>query len=214
VTRRRGQLLEASSRLLNWRQATFCVIDLETTGLDLRRDEIVSYGMVRIENARIQARSATYGRVRPKRRVTVGALQVHGLRNADLDHDPPIEDVVDSLIESLTGRVIVAHAAWIERSFLDRAFRSRHTRVNPDLIDTAALSRAVGMAPRGTGREPNMERLAEAFNLCVHTPHHALGDAFTTAEVFLALATWLERQYAVESKGPLTVAELARLSRE
>ncbi|GAA4711491.1 hypothetical protein [Phytohabitans rumicis] len=27
-----------------WREAEFCVLDLETTGLDLRRDEIVAYG--------------------------------------------------------------------------------------------------------------------------------------------------------------------------
>jgi DNA polymerase III subunit epsilon len=48
------------------------------------------------------------------------------------------------------------------------------------------------------------------MGLPVHTPHHALGDAFTTAQLFLALATRLERGQAGR---PLTVRELCSISR-
>jgi DNA polymerase III epsilon subunit-like protein len=39
------------------------------------------------------------------------------------------------------------------------------------------------------GREPSLELLARRLSLPVCAPHHALGDAMTTAAVFLALAT-------------------------
>jgi DNA polymerase III epsilon subunit-like protein len=54
----------------------------------------------------------------------------------------------------------------------------------------AALARALGYAqgsPRG--REPSLELLARQLALPVYEPHHALGDAVTTAAVFLAMAT-------------------------
>ena len=58
------------------------------------------------------------------------------------------------------------------------------------MIDTAALARALGYAKHSPqGREPSLELLARRLSLPVYAPHHALGDAITTAAVFLALAT-------------------------
>ncbi|HET6533906.1 MAG TPA: 3'-5' exonuclease, partial [Actinoplanes sp.] len=67
-----------------WREAEFCVVDLETTGLDLRRDEIIAYGAVLVTQARIPCGRVTYGLVRPAGPVSIPALTVHGLRDADL----------------------------------------------------------------------------------------------------------------------------------
>jgi DNA polymerase-3 subunit epsilon len=55
------------------------------------------------------------------------------------------------------------------------------------------LARAEGIAPRSSRREPNLEWLAEAIGLPAVNPHHALGDATTTAQVFLALSSRLGR---------------------
>ena len=43
------------------------------------------------------------------------------------------------------------------------------------------------------GHEPSLELLARQLDLPVYAPHHALGDAVTTAAVFLALATKAEK---------------------
>jgi DNA polymerase-3 subunit epsilon len=116
------------------------------------------------------------------------------------------------LIAQLEGTILVAHAAWIERSFLDRAMKKQKTRVGPAVIDTAGLSRALGITPFSPGREPSTEYLAGKLNLFAHTPHHALGDALTTAELFLALATHLEQRTKRGGLLSLTVADLVRYS--
>jgi DNA polymerase III subunit epsilon len=64
------------------------------------------------------------------------------------------------------------------------------------------------VAQDGTGHEPDLEEAAAALGVCVHTPHHALGDAVTTGEVFLALASRLERVDA-----SLTAETLTAVSR-
>lgn len=191
-----------------WRGAEFCVLDFETTGLDLRRDEIVSYGAAIVANARIHCGRTVYGHVRPDRPVSARSLTVHTLRSVDLAEAPPIAEAVDELVGLLTSRFLVAHAAWIEQAFLDRILRLRGLRLGRPVLDTAALARACGIGDTNPNREPNLEEIAQSMGLPVHTPHHALGDAFTTAQVFLVLATRLERGHR-----PLTVRDLLAASR-
>jgi len=196
-----------------WRAAEFCVIDLETTGLDLRRDQIVAYGAAIVTRARISCGRTAYGLVRPTRAISVPALTVHGLLPADLADAPTIDEAVGDLIDLLSNRVLVAHAAWIERAFLNRALRSRGVTLGRAVIDTAALLRACRLADRNPAREPNLETASRELGLPVHTPHHALGDALTTAQLFLALATRLERVPAGNSPRPLTIRQLCAISR-
>lgn len=86
----------------------------------------------------------------------------------------------------------MAHAAWVEQAFLRRAFRANRKALRCAVIDTAAMARAAGLAERSRA-EPNLGGLAGGCG-CVVSPHHALGDAITAAEVFLALATRLSRR--------------------
>jgi DNA polymerase-3 subunit epsilon len=200
--------LSTPDRRTPWREAEFCVLDLETTGLDLRRDDIVSYGAAIVRHARIPCGEVVYRQVRPARPVSASAVSVHSLRAADLAGAPPIDDVLDEVIGLLSGRVLVAHAAWVERAFLNRALRARGRRLGRLVIDTAALLRATRLVDSDTGREPNLETAAERLGLPVHTPHHALGDAFTTAQLLLVLATRME-----STTRPLTVRDLYTVSR-
>jgi DNA polymerase III subunit epsilon len=191
-----------------WREASYVVVDVETTGLDLRTDDVVSYGVVLVEEGRVRAASATYGLVRPALDPRPSAVQVHALRSADLMTAPSRSAAAGELAGLLHGRVLVAHAAWVERAFLGRLLRDVGERLRGPVVDTAALARAAGVAPRAGSAEPALERLAHGLGVPPHTPHHALGDALTTASVFLVLATRLERE-----RGAGTVGSLVRLSR-
>ena len=190
-----------------WREASFCVVDLELTGLDPRRHEIVSWGAVCVEGGRVVCGTAAEGLARPERGVPAESIRVHGLRPADLAEAPPLPEAVDSLLPVMTGRVLVAHAAWIERGFLGRALRARGVRLRTPVVDTCALGR---LWLARTGRTPppvvSLEGLAAALGVPSHRPHEASGDAFTTAQVFVALATLLE------AAGPETVNTLAAAS--
>lgn len=189
------------------------MVDLETTGLDLHRDDIIAYGAALVTRARIPCGRVAYGLVRPGRPVSVPALTVHGLRAADLADAPAVDEVADHLVDLLADRVLVAHAAWVERAFLTRVLQPRGLTLGPAVIDTAALLRACRLVDAGTAGEPNLEAAAQQLGLPVHTPHHALGDAFTTAQLFLALATRLERVPAGNKPRPLIVRHLCAISK-
>ena len=187
-----------------WRSASFCVVDLELSGLDPRDDEIISFAAVPVDTARVVAGDSLYGVVRPTRTLSAESILIHGIRDVDLVEAPPIDEAIQPLIAAMTGRTLVAHVAWVERAFLRRAFARQGIRLREPIIDTYELGRLLSVL-RGEDAAPrSLDELAGRMDLPVHRPHHALGDALTTAQVFLALATHLD------AFAPETVRSLAR----
>jgi DNA polymerase-3 subunit epsilon len=175
-----------------WREASWCAIDLELTGLNPRHDEIIAIGAVPIEEGRVLLGQAAYTLVRTTRRSEHDAVLLHKLRVPDLADAPSVEQATELVLEMLSGRVPVFHTAVVERSFLGPLLRSHGVRL-PPAADTEALGRLVlrhreGLAP---ARLP-LGRLASMLGLPPEPQHHALGDALTTAAAFIALAGRLD----------------------
>jgi DNA polymerase III subunit epsilon len=190
---------------IRWQAAEFCVIDVETTGLDAATDEIISFATLQVAHGRLRLSDARYEHIRPHRMPDARTIRIHGLRESDLADAPPLFDVLDELLEALTGKVIVAHVASVERAFLAAALRQFGLRLSNPIVDTAAL--AAELFRRRRQKPPDsfeLSLLARALGLPAHRPHHADGDALTTAQVFLALAAHLD---ALE---PQTVGSLTR----
>ena len=176
-----------------WRAARFIVVDVETTGLDPRRDEVISFAAVPVEGGRIIAGRAVSGLVRPAAPPSPRSIEVHGLRAQDLAAAPPPERALAPLLDAMRRRVLVAHVAEVERAFLRRHGGPLAHRLPCPTVDTALLWRLLSIA-RGKGDPgaPSLANLAASLGLPTHRAHEAEGDAFTTAEAFLALATHLD----------------------
>ncbi|MGD0454727.1 MAG: exonuclease domain-containing protein [Solirubrobacteraceae bacterium] len=176
-----------------WRDASYCAVDLELTGLDPREHEIVSFGAVPIEDGRVQLGSAVHGRARPLRSISESSVLVHGLRAADLADAPPLDVAIDPLLAAMAGRIPVVHVAAIERGFLRPALRRQGVRLRGPMVDTSVLGLVWLHERDGNGpRRVSLAELTAALGLPSHHPHDAVGDALTTAQVFVALATHLD----------------------
>jgi DNA polymerase-3 subunit epsilon len=187
-----------------WREASWCALDLELTGLDPGSDQIVAIGAVPIEDGRPILAEALYTRVRAAKRSSPRALMIHGLDAADLAGAPVLEQALDRVVELLAGRVPVFHTAAVERVFLGRALRAAGVAL-PAAADTEALGRLWlaardGSAPRWLG----LDALARALGHPDARRHHALSDALTAANAFIALAEHLD------VRRPQTVGSLVR----
>lgn len=190
-------LPEARDQLdVPWDRARLVVVDFETTGLGAR-DTIISFGAVHIDGGRLVGRSSVYGLVRPDVPVSPESIGVHAIRACDLAEAPSLPEALDPLLAAMVGRVMVAHAAWIETAFLDRALAARGTAGEVPTVDTAELAWSHFGLPRDPVRAPALETVAERLGLPVFTPHHALGDAWTTAVVLLAVARLRSRDGSI-----------------
>lgn len=198
----------------SWRTQKFSVIDVETTGLDLMNDQVISIGVVKIRDGRFKAEGNFYEEVSPTKSPSAQSIVIHGLRSSDLESAHPIEIVAPKLITFLEGSFLIAHAAWVERAFLEPKLKRHKYRFPKAVIDTAALARYAGVVESNDGHEPSLELLARKLNLPVYSPHHALGDAMTTAAVFLALVARIEKSLRKSENGFVTVQDLLEISRE
>lgn len=178
---------------LSWREAEFAVVDLETSGLDPAKDEILSFASIPVRAGRVIPAELVTTLVAPERAPAAEGIRIHGLREVDLRDQQPLESQLDLITAALAGRILVAHFAWVERSFLERVLPPERP-LGPYVIDTMQLGRAVIANEGGSCPDhPSLGQLAGFLDLPVHRPHHADGDALTTAQLFIALASRLDR---------------------
>jgi len=97
-------------------------VDIETTGLDPRRDRVLSIGWLPVDGGRVRLGGAGRVVVRDGGGAAgVGqSATVHGLTDDRLSGGVPLEDAVACLLAALTGRVLLAHFAQIETGFLNK----------------------------------------------------------------------------------------------
>src|SRR6476469_6118726 len=105
---------------------------------------------------------------------------------------------LEPIVEALTGRFVVAHGAWRHMGFLSGVLEGAGLRLSGQAIDTAVLAARAEISP-------GLSEAASAFGLPVHRPHEADGEALTTAQLFMALASHLDHV------NPGSVASIAPL---
>jgi DNA polymerase III subunit epsilon len=183
------------SRSPRYTDVVFWSLDLETEGLDPRRDAILSVGMVPVRKGVVRLREAFSSLVRPREEhaPSAGALGAHHLRPIDTRHAPELADVLPEIEKRLRGNVLLVHHAPIDVNFLRAAFRSTGRDWSPPpVVDTVRLLYRWADARRFLGNPPgdpelNLFAAREQLGLPAYPPHDALVDATATAELFLAL---------------------------
>ncbi|NOQ46568.1 MAG: 3'-5' exonuclease [Desulfobulbaceae bacterium] len=174
---------------------TFVVCDTELTGLNKRRDEIISIGAVSIENLQIELSRTFHRYIRPENIDPNQATLVHRITPEQLSGAPSMEDVLPSFIDFCDNALLVGHFVGIDMYFLNRAARKTlgGTFSNPS-VDTMRLARGYKEAQRAfdlghcdQSMSYNLDVLSDEFNLPRFKPHDALEDALQTAYLFLFL---------------------------
>jgi len=172
-----------------WCDMDFLAIDLETTGLDARTDEILSFGFVPIRKGLVHLAEARHMLVRPTRPIPEQTAIIHGLLDGYLENAPPLEQVLPKVLKAMTGLVPVAHHAPVEREFLSNACKQLYGQsLIVPYVDTLRLEKRF-MERRqdavGTGAL-RLNAARERYNLPRYKAHNAMMDAIATAELFLA----------------------------
>jgi len=197
-------------RATQWTRAEFVSLDFEATGLDLRRDTIISFGVVPVREGRIALGDAVYELVDPDVPPSPRSITVHGLRAQDLAGAHALEDAAAILGRAIEGRILVAWFGTVEAAFLGKVFGGSRRHWLRRMVDVRKLVLALDRmdGALGTPADYTLEAAALRFGVPVASPHHALDDALVTAQLFLILATTLA------GRGYKTVRRLLRETME
>jgi DNA polymerase III subunit epsilon len=181
-----GQTQEIDDRPL--RELAYTVFDTETTGLNPGGgDEIISIGAIRIVNGRLLPNEIYQQLVDPRRKMHADSIRVHGITPDLLAGRPLIDDVLPAFHRFCADTVLVGHNAAFDMRFLELKAASSGVRFTAPVLDTLLLSAAL----HGDRLEHHLEAIAARLGVSAVDRHTALGDAITTARVFLKLTELL-----------------------
>ena len=157
----------------------YVIFDLETTGIDVAKDEIVEIAAILYERGRERARFATL--VRPRGSIPPEATRVHGIDDAAVADAPPIERALREFLEFIGDRDLVAHnGVRFDLPFVRRVARDLRLPVpRNSLFDTLALARRLF-----PGERVSLEKLIDRFGVHAESRHRALDDCRCLGEVF------------------------------
>jgi DNA polymerase-3 subunit epsilon len=170
---------------------------------------VISFGLIPILEGRIDLSGQLYQEVAPGVEPSRSSIPIHHLRAQDLATAPSMEEVADAFRGTLSGRFILAWAAEVEIAFLRKVFGGGRRAWRRRTIDVRTLIMAVERPSADAGRGPGHYALSAAasrFGVPVEQAHHALDDAFMTAELFLVAAN------ALEAGGRGSIRDLLRIT--
>jgi DNA polymerase-3 subunit epsilon len=195
-------LAEPPGAALLLEDATYVVVDLETTGLRPGQSGICEIGAVRLRGFEVEGEFETL--VDPGLPIAAGASAVTGLRNEHLRGAPDPAEAVRSFLAFAGDAVLVAHNARFDLAFLDRETELlTGSRIGAPVVDTVRLARRL-LAGRVSSF--GLAQLAWFLGTAERPCHRALPDARATAELLLALIG------LAQERGARTVADLTALA--
>ena len=96
-------------------------LDCETTGLNVRSDEIISIAAVRIVGQRILTSERLELLVRPERGISAPSVRIHRLRERDVAQGVPLQDAIKRLLHFIGSRPLVGYYLAFDVAMLNRA---------------------------------------------------------------------------------------------
>ena len=178
---------------------SFCVIDLETTGLGADEHRIIEIAIVLFENG--IATGSWQRLVHPGRKIPKGSTAIHGITDADVKNAPSFCDLVPEIAGLLHDRIPVAYNATFDRGFLhaefERAGRPPSVEdvpaLRPDVVWIDPLLWVRQLAFHEDGHK--LGQVAARMGIAHAQAHRAQADAHATGQILLALANGIPATY-------------------
>jgi DNA polymerase-3 subunit epsilon len=168
-------------------EETFCIIDTETTGLEVRSgDKIISFAGVKVKSFKLL--DAIFDQlIDPERDVPLSSSKIHGIYQKDIVGKPKIREIEHDISNFISNCTIVGHNIQFDQDFVETIIPYSELalkfKLNP-ILDTFSL--AISLFPDLESHE--LSDLCKTFKIKPEIRHTALGDSIMTANLFVILA--------------------------
>ncbi|MEJ5300705.1 MAG: 3'-5' exonuclease [Thermodesulforhabdaceae bacterium] len=164
--------------------STFIALDLETTGLDIERDHIISIAAIPIKDMKILMKKAFFTLIKPEI-YKYDTVKYHGILLKDLSNAPSFEEIAPALLNILDG-ILVGHSIQFDYLFLQRYFKKLSKDFRRKYIDIAELETALAYlkCSKNHSLKLDLDTIAHSYGIKCSFRHNALSDAFIAAQIF------------------------------
>jgi len=165
----------------------YVCLDTETTGLNPKKDEILSIGAVIIKNNKILMRKTLNIFVKPSQVVSEQSIKIHRIRPIDLEHAIEPKTAILDLLKFIGSRPIVGY--YIK---FDIAMINKYTK---EFIGIKIPNESIEVSSMYYKTRPKnseyqfvdlkFDTIMKTLDIPVLGKHDALNDAIMTAMIFL-----------------------------
>lgn len=176
------------------REQRFVVLDLETSGLNLHRDQVLSIGAVVVQDGAIDLGEQFEAVLLRAPEKPGQSVLIHGLTPGTIAAGQDPVDALLGFMEFLGDSPLLAFHAGFDRHMLRRALKQTlGLSLQHPFLDVAQIAPLI--CPMQTPpRHPGLDDWIAHFGLQVEQRHHASADALVTAEIALILLSRARRQ--------------------
>ncbi len=169
-------------------------LDCETTGLNVKSDDIIAIGAVRIQGNRIMTSERLDLLVRPEKRLSADSVRVHRLREQDVAQGMSADEAMMKLMHFIGSRPLVGYYLAFDVAMVNRVlFPMLGMGLPQAKIEVSALYydykyRQLPQQARDSGAiDLRFDSLMKDLGLPLWPAHDALNDAVMAALAFLKL---------------------------
>ncbi len=167
---------------------SYVALDLETTGLNDKKDKIIEIGAIRVENGKETGIFSTL--IQPGCEIGIEIEALTKITNPMLQNAPYIEEVLAEFLEFERGLPLVGHNIMFDYRFLKRAMVRFGYAYERDGMDTLKLARRFCTSLE----RKNLDAVCRFLNISMKQHHRAVSDARAAADVYEALKMIYEQQ--------------------
>lgn len=169
---------------------TYCVLDLETTGLSFRTEKITEVGIMKIKNGEVLDEFSCF--VNPEKPIPQRVVEVTNITDDMVKDAETIDKVFPKILEFVGDSVLVAHNADFDIGFLKYNAKELGYSLENTYIDTLRLAK--DLFP--DYKKYKLGIIAENLGIKVEVAHRALDDVDTTVKVFNVMLNMLKEKGA------------------
>lgn len=176
------------------KEAEFCVLDVETTGMSSNYCRIIEIGLVRVKNLKIVETYRSF--LNPGVQIPKFITELTGITNDDVSSAPAFEEVSRIIKDFIGDSILTGHNIQFDLSFLNKAFTSFNDEKieNPHLC-TLKLARK--LYPHLHSKA--LKSVTEFLKIRHKNVHRALGDATVTAKILVKMIKDLNKKFGFKT---------------
>lgn len=179
-------------------QLEFIAIDFETTGLCPQGDKVLSIGTVQLTLDDIELSTSSETFVNHAQYIKAETAQVNEITPNQLNGSIDAPQAFERLIDIIRGKVVIAHHASIERSFIEEHFKLQYGL--PTLpcyfIDTLNIEKKFSFhGKKKLHTSYQLDDLRQHYRLPAYLSHSAASDALACGELFTVQCKKLQLQH-------------------
>lgn len=170
----------------------WCVVDVETGGLDAQRDPLLAIGAVAIEHGRIALDASLEVGLTQTQSTAAANILIHGISGSEQRAGQVPHEALLSWLEFTRKAPLVAFHAAFDQTVLQRAVREQlGLSIAAPWFDAAVV--APLLFPDAAPHCRHLDDWLAHFGIAVYARHGALADAYATAELWLVLLQAAQR---------------------